>query len=62
MRKGNGDKFVLKGIADKITEHSKSGSNTLDFNFVPHGKGTLSWPDGASYTGELRNGKVYGEG
>jgi hypothetical protein len=30
--------------------------------FIPHGHGTLQWPDGASYTGEIRDGKANGKG
>jgi hypothetical protein len=62
IRKEHVDKFFRKGTGEKNTEHSKSGSVTTDFNLIPHGKGALTWPDGASYTGEIRHGKVYGEG
>ena len=29
---------------------------------IKHGKGTQTWPDGAKYTGEWRNGKAEGFG
>ena len=31
-------------------------------NNVPHGKGTMTWPDGRKYSGEWRNGKRQGYG
>ena len=30
--------------------------------YIPHGKGTLKWPDGASYQGDIRDGKANGKG
>jgi len=28
----------------------------------PHGKGTVTWPDGSRYSGEWKNGLYHGEG
>ena len=40
----------------------ESNSETADMVYIPHGYGTLKWPDGASYTGEIRDGKANGKG
>ena len=53
-------KVIRKGTGDIITDFSKSGSTATDLFFIPHGKGTLHWPDGASYTGDIRDGKANG--
>lgn len=37
-------------------------NGSQDMIFIPHGQGTLKWPDGASYTGDIRDGKANGKG
>lgn len=29
---------------------------------LPHGRGTLRWPDGTTYTGDVTKGEITGEG
>ena len=31
-------------------------------NGVPHGEGTLTFPDGGKYVGEFKEGKIHGQG
>lgn len=41
----------------------ESGSYTGEIqNGIPHGVGTITWPDGTTYTGEWREGKMEGGG
>ena len=55
-------KVVRKGTGDIIQDYQKAGIASSDLFFIPHGKGTLHWPDGASYTGDIRDGKANGQG
>lgn len=55
-------KVIKKSTGDIVTDFTKSIGSGSEFCFIPHGYGTLNWPDGASYTGDIRDGKANGQG
>ena len=55
-------KVTVKNTSDIVQDISKQGNSCTEFTFIPHGHGTLRWPDGASYTGDIRDGKANGNG
>lgn len=56
-------KVVTAGRQGNIHYGSVSTNESQDhLVFIPHGKGTLTWADGASYSGEIQDGKANGQG
>jgi len=51
--------------ANNETVFFESGAEYIGeviFGSLPHGRGTVVWPDGASYDGEFFNGMLHGKG
>ena len=55
--------FAFNSYADEVTIEYEDGTYTGEVvGGVPHGQGTLTFPDGEKYIGEFKDGNYHGQG